>query len=303
MLRRRVASLLGSLGLLSGIAGIAVTQTACSGADAETSQDGTQAASDRTYAFTYANPDQPYTTIDANVLQKALAKIERVSRGADTTLRRDLAKLTLERIEAGDVLLGSVGSARGIDRFHMCKDLKMSACEGVEAPSADDRTWLGDEALGRKLENGLDGYQWGNRIYFTIKRNTNPDALAKTLVHEVNHVLNRSECSYYANLAAHEMDGNKAFVEEYRAYVSECYFVKDTSANVDTCTAYATPILDQIYGFEHDLRVIVPRGKRAENKSVTELVVATAEGSEPVLGRLLPEKAHWPRSFGACPRR
>lgn len=262
--------------------------------------DDDSAALELSHPFAYANPDLPYTATQVRVLEAALDRLATVAKDSQSPLRRKLAAETLARIEAGDVLLGSVGSARGIDRYHMCKDFKLPACQGP-APAADDRTWLGDEALGKKLENELDGYQWGNRIYFTITRSTDPNDLAKTLAHEVNHVLNRSECDYYANLAEHEMDGNRAFLQEFRSYLAECYYVKDTSADEDTCTAYASQKLE-MYKFEHDLAKIVPAGKAAKESTITRLVVtAKADGDAP-LGRLLPEPSVWPHSFGACPK-
>lgn len=287
---------------LLGLTGLLVT-AGCSASDEATDESASATREDgRPYAFTYANPRRPYTAAQRVVLQAALGKLDRVAARGVSPVRRALAAETLARIEAGDVRLGSVGSALGIDRFHMCKDFAMPACRGP-APADDDTTWTGDAALGRKLEDELDGYQWGNRIYFTISGETDPDDLAKTLVHEVNHVANRSECSYYADVAEHVMDGDKAFLEEFRAYVAECYFVKDGSADVDACTGYAAKILDEVYGFEHDLRRIVPRGAPAVPRSITELVVATASGASARLGRLVPEARHWPAAFGACPAR
>jgi hypothetical protein len=167
------------------------------------------------------------------------------------------------------------------------------------APAEDDRTWAGDDALNRKLQTSLDGYQWGNRLYFTIKRTTEVDELASTLVHEVNHVLNRSECSYYSDVPEHVMDGNKAFVEEYRAYLVECYFVKDQSANEDACTAFATKALEP-YGFEHDLRAIVPEGEPPETRTLTRYIVRSEHGPA-AFGRIVPDAASWPPAFGTCP--
>ncbi len=268
--------------------------------DGAAPSDDDSAAVELSHPFAYANPDLPYTATQVRVLEAALDRLAAVAKDSESPLRRQLAKETLARIEAGDVRLGSVGSARGIDRYHMCKDFKMAACQGP-APAADDRTWLGDEALGKKLENELDGYQWGNRIYFTITRDTDPNDLAKTLAHEVNHVLNRSECDYYANLAEHEMDGNRAFLQEFRSYLAECYYVKDTSADVDACTAYASKKLE-MYGFQHDLAKIVPQGKAAKESSITRLVVGAKAGDDAPLGRLLPEASVWPHAFGACPK-
>jgi len=233
--------------------------------------------------FFLADDERPLSREDARTMSRALDKLARVARTAATERRRTLAAETLARIEAGDVRLGSIEGSRGIDRFHMCKDFALSVCEGPPPP-ADDRTWLGDEALGRKLERELDGYQWGNRLYFAITRSTDPDALATTLVHEVNHVAHRSECSYYTDLDAHVLDGDKAYVEEFRAYVAECFFVRDTTASLETCTEYAARAVDA-YGFAHE---------RLDPRALTEAILAGERG------RLVPVRERWPTSFGAC---
>ena len=291
------------LGALLFTAAVALPACANASADDENADANVGAlAAMRTYQFKYVNDDVPYTAAQVKILQSALNWLDSVAQNGGTPLRQRLAQETLARIEGGDVLLGAVASARGYDRFNMCMDFKLPACAGV-APSPDDTTWMGDDALGRTLDSKLLGYQWGNRIYFSIGRSTDPKELAKTLAHEVNHVLNRSECDYYSNIATHEMDGDKAFLQEYRAYATECYFVYDSSATIDRCTTYATNILDSdLYNFTHDLAHIIPAGSARENKTITKLVVDTTTGGPATLGRLIPEKRYWAHSFGACPR-
>ncbi|MBK6516594.1 MAG: hypothetical protein IPM79_00725 [Polyangiaceae bacterium] len=254
----------------------------------------------RMYSFVDVNPDAPLSAAAKKKLQGALAKLDRVAQRGKSPLRRALAAETLARIEAGDVLLGSIAGARGIDRWHMCKDYALPACEG-EAPAADDRSWLGDDELGAFLERELDGYQWGNRLYFTIQSSTDVDALAVTLVHEVNHVLNRSECSYYADLDAHEVDGDLAFVEEYRAFLSECYFAKDTSATLEACSASALARVSE-YGLDYDLTRVLPGGSD-DPELLAELVLDAEEGDDAPFGRLVPREEDWPGAFGACDAR
>lgn len=78
----------------------------------------------------------------------------------------------------------------------------------------------------------LAGYMWGNRVYVVLGGTT--DALAATLMHEVNHVLNRSDENYYLPLErevveperseilnALRVDEGTGFVEEYRAFYLE----------------------------------------------------------------------------------
>lgn len=88
-----------------------------------------------------------------------------------------------------------------------------------------------EEALPGILAD-LAGYMWGNRIYVVLGGTT--EALAATLMHEVNHVLNRSDENYYLPLDREagepersqilnelRVDEGRGFVEEYRAFYLE----------------------------------------------------------------------------------
>ena len=108
-----------------------------------------------------------------------------------------------------------------------------------------------------------------------------------------------AKCSYYRDLAEHVVDGDRAFLEEYRAYLAECWFVKDTSAGIESCAAYASSKLE-ICDFDHDLRPILPQGSRPEPEALTQLVAMSTETGAAPLGRLVPEREAWPRSFAVC---
>lgn len=224
----------------------------------------------------------PMSGVARAKMLRALSKLDHVAHEAKSTLRRDLATEVLARIQNGDVLLGSIEASRGIDRWHMCKDYEMPACDGPP-PASDDRTWLGDQALADKLRTDLAGYQWGNRIYFTLNEETDVSDLAATLVHETVHVANRSECNYYEEIDQHVVDPDPAYVEEYRSFLSECYFADD-AATVDTCTDYAKGRTDE-YGY---------KAKIKGSKSLTDELLADD---------IVPRKKDWPASFGACAMR
>jgi len=254
----------------------------------------------RTYAYVDANPDVPLRAPAREKIQSALAKLDRVAKRGETPLRRALAAETLARVESGDVQLGSIAGARGIDRWHMCKDYSLAACAGAP-PSADDRTWRGDAEVERTLDRDLAGYMWGNRLYFTLHSSTDPVELAATLVHEINHVSNRSECHYYRNIDTHEVEPDLAFVEEYRAFLSECYFTHDTTASPEACSAAAFPSTTS-YGFAADLARVLPGGSR-DPVVLAKLIAASEEGGDARFGHLVPRKPSWPASFGACAAR
>lgn len=271
---------------------------ACAGAEGADGQSEDDLAK-RAHRYVDVSPDAPMTGIPRDKIMRALAKIDRVAHETKSPLRRSLAAETLARIESGDVLLGSIEAARGIDRWHMCKDEKSRACDGP-APASDDRTWRGDAKLAATLEKDLAGYQWGNRIYFTLSAATDIDELAATLVHETNHVANRSECNYYRVIDAHVVEPDLAYVEEYRAFLSECYF-NEESGSVVSCSAYAAGRVGD-YGFDAKLSRVLPNAS-ADPKNLTELILAAEPDAEARFGRLVPRKRDWAMSFSSCPAR
>ena len=66
---------------------------------------------------------------------------------------------------------------------------------------------------------------WSNRIY--VARGMDARHVAATLVHETNHVLNRSEVGYYDDLPT------SAFIHEYRAFYVERTFEPEEYAGID----------------------------------------------------------------------
>jgi hypothetical protein len=282
------------------LSGLLLVLTACAG-ESEGARSAEEGESEdeiarRTYRYVDVSAEAPMKGVPRDKILRALARIDRVAKETKSPLRRALATEVLARIQGGDVLLGSIEASRGIDRWHMCRDENMPVCKGAP-PAADDRTWSGDAALAKKLEDDLAGYQWGNRMYFTLSSATDVDELAATLVHEVVHVANRSECSYYSVIETHALDHDRAYVEEYRSFLSECYF-NEEDAKVDTCSTYATGRVGE-YGFHAKISRILPSGS-IDRKQLTELVLAAEPDGNAPFGRLVPRKRDWPSSFGAC---
>jgi hypothetical protein len=125
-------------GGLALCAGLFFGALACA-TESDGSDETTDALEPREYAFRYANPDIPFSPSQAKTLQAALHRLATIAQQGRAPLRRKLAAATLARIEAGDVLLGAVDSARGVDRFHMCKDFKLSACKAPRRPKTTGR--------------------------------------------------------------------------------------------------------------------------------------------------------------------
>ena len=88
----------------------------------------------------------------------------------------------------------------------------------------------------RAITQNMRGYQWDNRIY--VDGGLGPTALARVLVHEVNHVLNKSEEHYRGD--------KSALREEYRAALAERLFDGDTMT-AKKCLALKKAII-ALYG-------------------------------------------------------
>lgn len=243
------------------------------------------------HVFSETNPDAPLSASAREQLQRALATLAVAADRANTERTRELAHQTLARITDGDVLIGSIEGARGIDRWHMCKDFELEACDG---PPTEDPDWLGDEELANALTDGLDGYMWGNRLYFASASTIETEMLAATLVHEVNHVANRSECSYYADILSHEVDDTRAYIEEFRAFVAECFYLEDDTATIDSCAQLAAQHVGE-YGFSPDIGSVLASG-HADPVELTQLMIESHE-----FGELLPMASLWQGNFDTCP--
>jgi hypothetical protein len=107
----------------------------------------------------------------------------------------------------------------------------------------------------------VDGYMWSNRVY--VARGMPVARLAATLVHEVNHVINRSEVGYWDDFPT------SAFVHEYRAFHTEAMFDPDEYEGIE--------LVDHVIElYELDRDAIDPR------------VLAA-----PLTPRLLPDATSW----------
>jgi hypothetical protein len=140
-----------------------------------------------------------------------------VSRGLDAlATNADVGRLTLQSINTGHVHVDEFADLTCADYLHVIADLP-----GLGLTPAD---W-GKRGVATKLEAELDGYMWGNRVY--VARNLPVKRLAATLVHETNHVINRSEVGYYDDLPT------SAFIHEYRAFYMERELDPDEYAGID----------------------------------------------------------------------
>lgn len=121
----------------------------------------------------------------------------------------EVARVTFDLIVSGRVKIDELSDLSRHDFLKLRKELVPS---GIDL-STSDFLKLHDEnsRAARAIRDAVDGYMWDDRIY--VAKGLSPKALARTLAHEVNHVLNRSEESYRSKDAI--------FIEEYRAHVAE----------------------------------------------------------------------------------
>jgi hypothetical protein len=120
-----------------------------------------------------------------------------------------IARLTARSIREGRVRVDEIADLTCWDFSRLLDDLG-----GVDLEPADWQDLRdGDGAVEATVAAGIDGFMWSNRIY--VARGLSTRRLAATLVHEVNHVINRSEHGYYDDLPT------SAFLHEYRAFHAE----------------------------------------------------------------------------------
>lgn len=133
----------------------------------------------------------------------------------------ELARETVKSIASGKVRLDELSDLTCADFERVRKDLPDLGLTPADYALLKRR---GSEVTAA-IAGEIDGYMWSNRIY--VSRGQDPQRLAATLVHEVNHVINRSEVGYYDDLPT------SAFLHEYRAFHAERMFDPDYYEGVD----------------------------------------------------------------------
>jgi hypothetical protein len=169
----------------------------------------------------------------------------------------ELARLTVASIAGGNVRIDELSDLTCGDFERVRKDLPNLGLTSTDFAQLKRR---GSE-ITAAIAGEIDGYMWSNRIY--VSRGQDPQRLAATLVHEVNHVINRSEVGYYDDLPT------SAFLHEYRAFHAEREFDPEYYAGVDLVDYVLTE-------YELDRTKIAP-----------------AILAAPLTPRLLPDAAAW----------
>ena len=177
-----------------------------------------------------------------------------------------IARLTAASIRAGRVKIDELVDLTCWDFERVRKDVP-----DLRLTSADYARLVPGGALARALAGEIDGYMWSNRVY--VSRGQSTRSLAATLVHETNHVINRSEVGYWDDLPT------SAFRHEYRAFYAEAMFDADAYDGVDL-TAHVIELYD------------------LDRRRIRASVLAA-----PLSPRLLPDTAAWSaRNVAGDPR-
>lgn len=231
------------------IASLLATLVACATAPVD-DDSGASGKDDRGTSNRFIEVDATHTnTTFRTYIHKALDKL-----AADNG---ELARLTLASIRAGYVRIDELADLTCADFERVRKDLPELRLAQTDYMKLKNR---GSDVTAA-IAGEIDGYMWSNRIY--VSRGQDPQRLAATLVHEVNHVLNRSEVGYYDDLPT------SAFLHEYRAFHAERTFDPGYYEGVDLVDYVIT---------EYEL----------DRSKIPAAVLAS-----PLTPRLLPDAAAW----------
>jgi hypothetical protein len=189
--------------------------------------------------------------------------------GAIALLERDdseIAQLTARSLRSGRVKIDEIVDLTCWDFSRVRDELGGSLADETYARLRQPRS-----GVAAAISAEIDGYMWSNRIY--VSRNMPRDRLAATLVHETNHVINRSEVGYWDDFPT------SAFIHEYRAFHAESMFDPTPYDGID--------LVDHVIElYELDRDAIDPAVLRT-----------------PLTPRLLPDAASWAaRDVASDPR-
>lgn len=187
---------------------------ACAAPSAEDDDGGLGGKDDRGTSARFVEVDPTHTNATFRAyIHKALDKL--------VAHDSDLAQLTADSIRAGKVRIDELADLTCADFERVRKDLPDLGLTAADFALLKRR---GSEVTAA-IAGEIDGYMWSNRIY--VSRGQDAQRLAATLVHEVNHVINRSEVGYYDDLPT------SAFLHEYRAFHAERMFDPDSYDGTD----------------------------------------------------------------------
>ena len=128
------------------------------------------------------------------------------------TSKTEVGRATYAYVTTGRVKVDELNDLTRPDYHRVRRDLKKWT--DALRPEAYESLANPRSPASKALDRLLNGYMWDDRIY--VAKGLSPQKLASTLVHEVNHFLNRSEENYRGD--------TNALLEEYRAFYVEKLF-------------------------------------------------------------------------------
>lgn len=177
--------------------------------DKAVSSDHDNEASDKVMRGLENGMQYPFLEVDARHLDLGFrtyaAKAINLLRKSDSAVGR----ATYEALVTGRVKLDTLSDLTRHDFMTLRKEL----LPGVRL-KAEDFDRLHDPPVLRAITSSINGYMWDDRLY--VAAGLTPERLAATLVHEVNHIMNKSEESYRS--------AKGVLAEEYRAFYAERLF-------------------------------------------------------------------------------
>jgi hypothetical protein len=202
------------------------------------------------YPFLEVNPNRSSVAFRTYV-QQALDALKKSG--------TEIGWMTFEAIATGKVEIDELTDLSREDFHHVRKEFLR---EGLKL-DPDDWYRIGtkNSRAHRAITQSMDGYMWDNRVY--VAKGLSPRALAATLVHEVNHILNRSEENYRGDAAI--------FREEYRAFYSEALFREEPVDDPAFCRRLKAHVIElyALRGVSPDDLPDVPPGKFAPEPGET----------------------------------
>ena len=198
-----------------------------------------------------ARPAAPkFVEVNAAHTSKAFQKYVSQALEVLRKSKTPIGQATYRYITSGKVKLDEMSDLTRADFIRSTKNL---ANWGVKV-SPDEFADLHDDTshASQVVMQNLRGYMWDDRIY--LAEGLTPKQLAATLVHEVNHVINRSEEHYRGD--------TQALLQEFRAEYAERLFAGE---KMTPAKGRALKLrLGREYGFEKarlDAIPDVPPGK------------------------------------------
>jgi hypothetical protein len=149
--------------------------------------------------------------------------------------RTPLAQATYRYVTQGKVRIDEVSDLTRADYLRARKDL----LKWTVALKPDSYGALSNpkSPASKALDRLLNGYMWDDRIY--VAKGLSARKLASTLVHEVNHFINKSE--------EHYRGPTQGLLEEYRAFYVEKLFA-GVKMTPEKCAALKAEVAKE-YGF------------------------------------------------------